>query len=87
MNPKEKNHDRITPNSNDTKQFHYVFLPAEFKNYQQAEVIILPFEKEATVDKQNLMAAFLNDLPENSEGLSRAEIEQHLQQERSDWND
>lgn len=33
------------------------------------------------------MATFLNDLPENSEGLSRAEIEQHLQQERSDWND
>jgi hypothetical protein len=64
-----------------------IFLPAEFKNYQQAEVIILPFEKEATVDKQNLMAAFLNDLPENSEGLSRAEIEQHIQQERGDWDD
>lgn len=64
-----------------------IFLPAEFKSYQQAEVIILPFEKETAVDKQNLMATFLNDLPENSEGLSRAEIEQHLQQERSDWND
>jgi hypothetical protein len=64
-----------------------IVLPAEFKNYQQAEVIILPFEKETTADKQNLMAAFLNDLPENSDGLSRAEIEQHIQQERGDWDE
>lgn len=64
-----------------------IFLPAEFTNYQQAEVIVLPLEKETAVDKQNLMTAFLNDLPENNEGLSRTEIEQHIQQERSDWND
>lgn len=62
-------------------------LPAEFRKYQRAEVIILSFEKEDIVDKQDLMATFLNNLPDNSEGLSRSAIEQYVQQERDDWDE
>lgn len=48
---------------------------------------LLPLTILVAIQQQNLMTAFLNDLPENNKGLSRREIEQHIQQERSDWNE
>lgn len=51
----------------------------------RAKVTVI-YEVNDVLTKRTQMAAFLNNLPDNHDGLSRADIQAYINQERESWD-